>query len=107
MAFIAAESQKKRLNDEVEKAIDEFWADDSVLELIEFHDGIAELARKIIRDGLPKGWKLKPLDAIHLATAKLIKATEFQTYDLSDCKRYESDLGIKICEPYVVQPKLI
>lgn len=28
-----------------------------------------------------KGWKLKPLDAIHLSTARQERVTEFHTYD--------------------------
>ena len=107
VAFVSAEKTELRLTDEAEKIIDDFWADDSVLELIEFHDDIAKLARGLIRDGIPRGWKtLRPMDAIHLATAKWIEASELHTYNLQDFERYQPQVGIKICEPYAIQPKL-
>ena len=106
VSFVTAERTSKHLSEDVEKKIDNFWAEDSVLELIEFHDGIASLSRRIIRDGIPNGWRLKPMDAIHLASAKWLEVTEFHTYNLSDFQRYEKDMGFKICEPYVSQPKM-
>ena len=37
---------------------------------VEFHQGIAQIAKALIREALIQGWSLRPADAIHLATAK-------------------------------------
>jgi len=64
-----------------------------------------------MRDSVTRGWSLKPMDAIHLATAKWAKdqmglsVDEFQTYDLP-LGRYDALLGLQICEPYILQPPL-
>ncbi len=60
-----------------------------------------------MRDGIPKGWTLKPVDALHLATAisDVVKASEFHTYD--DFKRYEAIAGIKIGPPSPQQGVLV
>lgn len=91
---------------ENEQVIDNFWADDSVVELLEFHDQIAKLARDIVREAKLKGEKTKPLDAIHLATAISFNVTEFHTYNLIHFTWYQDKVKFKICEPYVTQPKL-
>jgi predicted nucleic acid-binding protein len=103
--FSVIESDIKALNDDIEQQIDSLWSDNSVIQLIEFHDSISSIARDIIRKGLPIGWKLKPMDAIQLASAKWINSKEFYTYD-PQLKRYTDIIGCKICEPYIEQPKL-
>lgn len=98
----------KPLSPENEQAIDDFWADDSVVELVEFHDQIAKLARNLVRESKSRGVKtMKPLDAIHLATAISLNVTEFHTYDLDHFTWYQNDVKFKICEPYIAQPKLM
>lgn len=92
---------------ENEQLIDDFWADDSVVELLELHDQIAKLARKLVRESKLKNGQMKPLDAIHLATAISFKVTEFHTYDLGHFTWYQDQVDFKICEPYIAQPKLI
>jgi predicted nucleic acid-binding protein len=108
VVFDATEKSNNRLDADAEKKIDDFWRDDSVIEVIEFHDGIARAARTLIRDSIPQGWKvLEKGDAIHLATAKWAEVFEFHTYNLKDFKRYETSIGFTICEPYVAQPRLV
>jgi predicted nucleic acid-binding protein len=98
----------KPLTPESEQAIDDFWADDSVVELLEFHDQIAKLARHLVRESKSRGvHRMKPLDAIHLASAISFNVTEFHTYNLGDFVWYQGDVKFKICEPYIAQPKLL
>jgi hypothetical protein len=84
VAVAVTEKNTNRLSDDVEEKIDALWADSSVLELIELHDGIATEARTLIRRAVSRGWSLKPADAIHLATAIQVGVFEFHTYDLKD-----------------------
>lgn len=60
-----------------------------------------------MRDAKSGGYKTpKPADAIHLATAIIVGATELQTYNIADFAKAATVAGIKVCEPYVVQPPL-
>jgi len=91
-----------------EQLIDDFWADDTVIELIEFHDQIAKLARQLIRESRSRGvHQIKPIDAIHLATAISVGVNEFHTYNCVHFNWYKDDVKFKICEPYIAQPKLM
>ena len=92
----------------LKKILDEFWADDSVFEIVEFHDEIARMSRHLIRSSITSGQKvIKPMDAIHLATAKWVGVSEFHTYNLKDFQRFQPEVKFKICEPHIVQPKLL
>ena len=67
-------------------------------------------APKIIYEGLPKGRRLKPMDAIHLATAQWLSSAglrveEFHTYD-QGLFRYNSELGFQIVEPRIENPRM-
>jgi predicted nucleic acid-binding protein len=106
MAFVVTEKATEQLSADAEKKIDNFWADSSVIELVEFHDVIAMKARSLIRAGIINGWHLKPADAIHLATAQWIGVSELQTYNLKHFERYEALLGFKVREPAIEQPPL-
>ena len=64
-----------------------------------------------MREVVTRAWSLKPLDAIQLATAKWLaeltgETIEFHTYS-KDLPRYEVITGYTICEPYLVQGRLI
>ena len=48
---------------------------------------------------------LKPLDAIHLATAQQMQVAEFHTTD--DRLKNWNDLGFAVRESWTAQPKLI
>lgn len=101
----AEERATKTLSLEVEQKIDALWNDDSVVGIIEFHDGIAIKARKLMRKALEQGWSLKPADAIHLASAQWLGVDEIHTYD-DKWPRYSMMVGCKICEPYTSQLRL-
>src|SRR5690349_19556396 len=56
----AQERATKILLPEVEQKIDALWNDDSVVGIIELHEGIAIRARTLIRKAFEQGWSLKP-----------------------------------------------
>ena len=105
VAFAKSEQDNKALDPDVEAQIDELWADRSALKLVEFHEAIAKEARQLIRTAIAGGFGLKPMDAIHLATAKWCQAAEFHTYD-DHLLKYSDHLGISIVKPCVQQPAL-
>ncbi|OQY97514.1 MAG: hypothetical protein B6D41_03405 [Chloroflexi bacterium UTCFX4] len=108
VAYTAYEKTTRQLDAAYEQMLDDFWADDSVVELVEFHEQIAKDARMLIRESIRMGIKIvKPLDAIHLATAKWIDASEFHTYNLHHFQPLQNLVKCKICEPYIAQPRLI
>ncbi|MBI4285081.1 MAG: PIN domain-containing protein [Chloroflexi bacterium] len=106
VAFAKFEQDNKALDPDIEKQIDELWTDRDTLKTVEYHHAIGIEARAIIRLGIDKGWQLKPLDAIHLATARRLQVAEFHTYDKRLLK-YSNDVGFVITEPYVIQPRFI
>ena len=110
VAFAATEQSKKALDPETERRIEGLWSDPDVVVLVEFHDGIADSAKDLIRCAIPQGLSLKPLDAIHLATAQWLAelgqpVDEFHTYD-SQLLRWSQYLSFKIIPPYTPQMKL-
>lgn len=107
VAFVEVERLRNRLRPGVEQSINDFWSDNSVIELVEVHAEIADIARTMIRGGIPRGWRLKTADAIHLATAKWVGAIELQTYDLPHFQRYAPEIGMEIREPRTLQPRLV
>lgn len=77
----------------------------------EYHAGIGQIAKNLIRNAITNGWSLKPLDAIHLSTAQWLLSSglmieEFHTYD-NGLMKYESFVDFSICEPYAEQPRMI
>ena len=111
VAFAASEQRQKALDADMERKINSLWDDPKAVVLVEYHDGIGREARSLIRDAVTYGWSLKPLDAIHLATAQWLSqlgysVSEFHTYDHS-LPRYTSLVGYRICEPYSAQPSMI
>lgn len=110
VAFAQSEYQGGQPDRTVEEAIDALWADTAVT-LIEIHDQITLEARGLVRSGLHREWSLKPLDAIHLATAKWFGVDEFHTYDKRLIKEsLSAHLGFPIENPAVtglsVHPQL-
>ncbi len=107
VAFVEYELVKdKPLLPDTEKVIDDFWADDSVIELIEVHEQIVKMSRTIMRNAKAGGYKVpKPPDAIHLATAKWIEAAELHTYDVNHFEKCGKEIGVVVCEPYTARPR--
>lgn len=107
VAFAQSEYQGNQIDRDVEAAIDALWADRPAVTLIEFHDRIALEARELIRSGLHRKWRLKPMDAIHLATAKWLDVDEFHTYDKGLIKEgLSTHLGFSIGNPGLTDRQL-
>lgn len=106
VTWVAHEKLNRALSREEEARIDALWDNPDIVELIDFNDEIALMARKLMREGMARGWKLTSNDAIHLASAQWVGAMELQTYDKDDMPRFGQLLGLTICEPHMLQPKL-
>src|SRR3972149_3901715 len=81
VAFVTYEQRSGNLDPKVEEAIDALWSDRSALDVVEYHARLSIESRSLIRLAVGKSWSLKPMDAIHLATAKWLHVDEFHTYD--------------------------
>ena len=93
------------LQDEVER-IDALLGNQSVVELVDFNDEIALIAREYMRKGMENGGKrLRTNDAIHLASSIWVQSIEFNTYNLSDYRYFEPFVNFPIREPITDQPK--
>jgi predicted nucleic acid-binding protein len=109
VAYASLERDQWQTDQEIGNKIESIWEDASVM-IIEYHSEIARIARGLMRSALPNQWVLKPIDAVHLATASWVNnavqsISEFQTYD-EVLKRYGPMIGIPICEPNVIQGRL-
>lgn len=111
VAFAASEQAQQVLDANVEQRINDLWADTSAVVSVEYHSGIGQIAKSLIREALTRGWSLKPLDAVHLATAQWLSSSglvvqAFHTYDRGLFK-YESLVDFTIHEPSTSQPRMI
>ena len=106
VAWAATEKNNRALDADQESRIDALWNDSSVVELVDFNDEITHIARSLLRRAMARGWKLKTNDAIHLATAEWVGASEMNTYDDRLFKYYEL-IGLNVKAPIAEQPKLL
>ncbi len=106
VAFAAAEQHQQALSPESEDRIDALWMPGSPIRLVEYYRLIGDDARSLIRMAVAKGWSLKPMDAIHLATARRMEAEDFYTYD-ERLFKFDSEVGLKVCPPYTSRPRLL
>jgi predicted nucleic acid-binding protein len=104
VAFAKAEKDNKALDPDIELAIDALWNDRSAIRLVEFSEIIAQSARNLLRRSIEVGRKLKPMDAIHLATASNRRVSQFHTTD-EPLKAWQ-DLGFDVQDPFTPKPKL-
>ena len=111
VAFGASEQTQRALDTATEQLIDSLWNDTAAVVMVEYHADIGDIARTLMRDAITRGWSLKPLDAIHLATAQWlsdngVQVEEFHTYDRG-LDKYGSVASFRICEPYTAEPRMI
>jgi predicted nucleic acid-binding protein len=105
VAFAEHERSRACLDPAIEQQLDAMW-DDDLLELVELHELVARKARDLMRGRVAQGLApLKPMDAIHLASALWLQAGALHTYDeqLLSYDRYD---GLTVCEPYCTTRKL-
>jgi predicted nucleic acid-binding protein len=93
------------LDPEAEAKIDALWTDRYAVKLIDFHEGVARDARGLIRGTVTSEKRLKPGDAVHLASARALGCAEFHTYS-KDLPRYADLTGLTIREPHIAQGQL-
>jgi predicted nucleic acid-binding protein len=105
VAFGASEQLHKVLDPAVEEKIEQLWDTGSPVKVVEFHEVLADDARRLIRHAVEKGWSLRPADAVHLATAMRHKATCFHTYD-TRLPKFTGVIGIAVEEPISSAPML-
>jgi predicted nucleic acid-binding protein len=111
VAFAEQEKKKRTLSDTVENKISKLWHPSAPTLLVDVHPNISAGARDIIRQAMKDGWtrgedwSVKPPDAIHIATAILMKAEKFFTYD-DRLLRLRKKAGVDICEPFLVQGRI-
>ena len=111
VAFSASEQQQEVLDPQVEQQIDSLWADPEVVVSVDYHDGIGRVARSLMRSAVEAAWSLRPLDAIHLATAQWLcdmgqQVNEFHTYD-GKLRKYAPMVGFPVLEPRTMQPRML
>jgi predicted nucleic acid-binding protein len=98
-----AQEQAGELDAVAMAKIDALWEPPSPIKLVEFHRVIATNARDLIRNGIRRGWSLKPMDAIHLATAANAQAGELLTYDTA-LEKYADLIMLPIAQPLAGRP---
>lgn len=101
-----AEDGVFQLDDASEEALDSMWGDKSVFRLVELHEPLTKRARALMRRARSEGWSLKPMDAIHLATAQSVNAVEIHTYD-DKWYKFAEWLHCEIKPPSPLQPALM
>lgn len=104
VAFAQTERESKALDSTVEAAIDALWNDRAAVKLVEFNEIIAREARGLMRRAVAVGRHLKPMDAIHLATAVNRQVDDFHTTDGPLQKNWQ-DLGFPVRDPFTHKPK--
>lgn len=104
VAFAEVERTNRALDPAIEANIDALWADRSAVRLMEFDQIIARASRQLLRRHAETARGLKPLDAVHLATAQQLHVADFHT-TYARLKNWH-DLGFPVRDPWTAPPKL-
>jgi len=105
VAFGAQEQAGGALSEEVDERIAALWMPGSPVVPIDFHELIAEEARALVRRGRVEARGIKPMDAIHLASARRGDVVDFHTYD-ERLQRWSGHLGFPVRAPIARSPRL-
>lgn len=106
VAFGKAEQDGHLPDQDTLDKIESLWRPPSPVRLIDVYDLLAEEARSVIRLAIPTGAKpIKPMDAIHVATAKRWSVSVLCTYDTT-LPPWGPTLGLIIEEPGPMRPHL-
>ncbi len=107
VAYHAEERARLALDPTVQNVLDALWADRSAIQLVETTRLDTVAARDLQRWSIAQGWGgLKPMDAIHLATARRMQVSEFHTYEDGKLDKYGAQIGCAVVRPSVAQPML-
>jgi predicted nucleic acid-binding protein len=107
VAYSAAEFKANSLATETSATIDAFWKG-GIITTVEIDVMTALYGRDLMRQGLEKGdeaWKIKPRDALHLASAARLPVKEMHTWD-GRLYKWSEMVGVTVCAPYLTQPPL-
>ena len=105
-AYSARERQARQADPLVEEALDEMFGDYSLLTLIEYDQRIAVRARTLMRRTLSFAGRLKPADAVHLASAEHVGADVIYSFDAKFQRRSLELQSVRVSEPSASQPRL-
>jgi predicted nucleic acid-binding protein len=105
VAFGKVEQDQQILDEEMEKKINALWEPPSPIQLVEYYPLLGHEAKALMRQSITRGWSMKPMDAIHLATARRLAATKFHTYD-DRLFKYSDLVGFPIELPQASEPEL-
>lgn len=108
VAFGAGEKVDREFEPTVEATIDALWQPGSVITLAEPSVPTLTIARRYVRRAVESGRSVKPLDAVHLATAVAAKVDRLLTYEEEPRRAYWAELtGLAVEEPSVAQMPLL
>lgn len=103
VAFAGAERTIGVLDPAVAHSIAHLWTD-RLLNLVEVSYDIALAARDVVRGSLLHGPRLKPMDAVHLATARHVAVSRMHTFD-GQLHKHSERLGFPILAPILNPPR--
>lgn len=117
VAYIQHERLKGKFAEKDEERLDEFWANAEVVLLVDLNPFITKIARDLVRTAKQNGHSLKPGDAVHLATAKWVSEVfrekgepqiirEIHAID-EQIEKFSTLVGLTICPPQPLQPRLL
>lgn len=102
-----AQERDAGLTPEGEAQIDTLWQPASPITLVDVSQATAREARSVIREAKTKGLaRLRSMDAMHLASARLHGADEIFTYEVKARSSWQELTGLPVNEPSVTTPQL-
>lgn len=103
-----AQERDAGLTPDGEAKIDTLWQPASPITLVDVSEATTRAARGLIREAKSKGAaRVRPFDALHLASARLVGVEEFFTYEETKTRNGWTELtGLTVSEPSVANPHL-